>query len=155
MIRYAFFILLLVTTNLYGQSKEFVEVSGQWQRNDTLSCYPEVLTLGQDGYFVWLREGDPCHVYTDFGKWHINQDTIVLTCLVNLHDEFGDGKYLNKYTKRTEKYVLLFDDKQLYILGKYLSVGKSVKYIDYRKKISNTNNDLNSKFFTKQTNRIY
>lgn len=155
MLKYAFFLLLLITTNSYCQSKNFLEVSGQWQRGDTLSCYPEVLTLGQDGYFVWLSEGDPCHIYTDFGKWTINRDTIVLTCLVNLHDEFGNGKYLKKYSKHSKKYVLLFDDNKLYISGIYISAGKSIKYIDYSKKTFNTNNDLNTVFFTKQDKRIY
>ncbi len=125
------YVFLFFSINIFAQSQNYLEVTGQWKKVDSLSCFPEILTIGQDNYFVWLREGDPCSIYTEYGQWSFCQDTLILTSKVILHDEYGNGKYLTLNKKNTEKYVLILKNKKLYVIGKYTKVNKKVKYIDY------------------------
>lgn len=144
------FILLLCSIKSFAQTKEYEEMFGQWQRVDTLSWFPEVLTIGTDGYFVWTAEGDPGTIYTQFGKWSVNQDTLTLYCKLLLHDEFGNGKYLKKYCNDNFlKYIFFLNSEKLYLLGFYTIMNNKRKFIDYNKRTGKTLDENYLYFFNR------
>jgi hypothetical protein len=134
------FILLFCSIKLFSQqSVKYTEKLGQWHRIDTLSWFPEVLTVGTDDYFDWTAEGDPGSIYSQYGKWDVKGDTLILNCKLLLHDEYGNGRYLKKYTRRNyQKYIFLQDSDKLYLLGFYTIVNKKRTFIDYNNKNGKT-----------------
>jgi hypothetical protein len=142
------FILFLCSIKSFAQTKEYIEKYGQWERIDTLSWFPEVLTIGTDDYFVWTSEGDPGTIYTRYGKWSVINDTLILNCKLLLHDEYGSGKYLKKYNMyNSEKYIFLQSSDKLYLLGIYTIVNKKRKFIDYTENKGKTLDDKYLFFF--------
>lgn len=123
--------LTIIPLSCSAQSRKFLDYSGQWQRNNSEKCFTEFLTIGQDNYYVWVREGDPCQIYTVFGKWSYSQDTLFLNSKIILSDEYGNGNYFHEVDSLKECYSLKLDGETLYLIGINKANNDSVNFIDY------------------------
>lgn len=130
-VRITILFLLVQPIWLWGQSSQYLNYSGQWQRNISENCLQEFLTLGQDKYFVWVSEGDPCNIYTIFGTWRYSNDSLFLSCKIILSDEDGSGNYYHFLPDSSESYLLILRDDKLFVIGKYLKINNELNFIDY------------------------